>query len=80
MSILRWLGRESVQNVARKRKLGGSHSTPYLTNFVIHTSSYKENAMHDVHIYCHNSSPSLYLSKPCCTIAEEKSLLSYLTD
>ena len=27
-SILRWLGRESVQNVARTRKWGDSHSTP----------------------------------------------------
>ena len=27
-SILRWLGRESVQNVTRTRKWGGSHSTP----------------------------------------------------
>ena len=26
--ILRWLGRESVKNVARARKWGGSHSTP----------------------------------------------------
>ena len=27
-SILTWLGRKSVQNMARTRKWGGSHSTP----------------------------------------------------
>ena len=30
-SILRWLGRESVQIVALMRKWGGSHSTPHAT-------------------------------------------------